>query len=120
MAGWLPMRAASKKKLAERLSEVFSNFDDFTFELKWLVRNLDKYAEIQSKFPYADVGFRQYKGMKKAIIVDISKSMRTVNKCLARDETDESIYRNAMLMLNRKIEIRWHWLDTYITIWEWN
>lgn len=115
MTKWFPLRAKSEKKLVQRFTETIPNFDEFTVEIKWVVNDVNRYKEIVSMFPFSVIGFKRHDGIKKWIQVELCKSIRDVNKSL-----ENEFYWEIMLQFNKKLEVKWHWFDAYISISEWN
>ena len=111
----LQTRAHTEEKLTKRFSNAISNFDEAHCEIEWVIRDVSRYDEIVQSFPYSVIGFIRYKGEKQGIQIRLTNTIKDVSKSL-----DDSVYREAMLRLNRKFEIKGSWFDTYISVSEWN
>lgn len=112
-------RNTSSEELFKQLTEMVSVFDDFTLHIEWTTKDVSKYQELVSMFPCADIGYRRHKWVKKAIKVEITKSIKNVMK-KRRAELFGDVYRKFTAILNWKPKIIERWLDTYISISEWN
>ena len=93
----------TKVKLFQQLfDDVLSTpFDDFTLELTWTVKDVNKFHEVEQKFPYGKISFVKNRGKKMKVQIELSKHFKAmedtlVDEVLLEDELDEEMYEQMM------------------------
>ena len=60
--------------------------DNLSLTLTWTVKDLNKFHKLESNFPYWEVGFVKYKGKKKEIKFEITKSLKDISKIIGEEQ----------------------------------
>lgn len=98
---WIDWKAkyVAKAKLFQQLFDVVNEtaFDDFTLELTGTVSDVNKFHELESRFPYWKVSFVKNRGEKKKVEIELSKNFKDMKGTLLEevdfeDKIEDEIY----------------------------
>ena len=93
----------TKAKLFQQLFDdvLCTPFDDFTLELTGTVKDVNKFHDVEQKFPYGKISFVKNRGKKKKVQIELSKNFKAMESSLIdevhlEDELESQMYEQMM------------------------
>ena len=99
---WWVNYIAKAKVFQQLFDDVLSTpFDDFTLELVGTVNDVNKFHEVEQKFPYGKISFIKNRGEKKKVQINLSKRFKAMENSLAdeihfEDKIESEMYEQLM------------------------